>query len=115
MAGVILLRDYFGKHLDSNNNNESNNQTADQVLELQSFGFAIKVPSEFWSKVVIDGHPVVNGYIKEESSDITITKSEEWKAMHLQKSSIVWAVPINVLRINEKSFRAIFCTSNSQS
>ena len=36
--------------------------------------------------MVIDGNPVVAEYIKEEPSDITITKSDEWKAIHLRKS-----------------------------
>ena len=54
--------------------------------KLQNFEYAAEVLSELWSKVVIEGNSVVAEYIKEEPSDITITKSEEWKAIHVRES-----------------------------
>ena len=56
------------------------------LCKLQNFEYAAEVLSELWSKVVIDANPVVAEYIKEEPSDITITKSEEWKAIHVRES-----------------------------
>lgn len=76
LAGVILPHDHFGTHL------YHNNQTINEDLELKNFEHAGGVLSELWSNLVIDGHPVVAEYIKEEPSEITIDtiKSEEWKA-----------------------------------
>ena len=39
-----------------------------------------------WSKLVIDDHPVIAEFIRDEVSDIAITKSEEWKTSHLRES-----------------------------
>ena len=81
LSGVILPHDHFGTHLDNNN------KTVDEELELRNFEYAADILGEIWSKLVIDGHPVVAEFIKEEPAAITsITKSEEWKAKYVRES-----------------------------
>ena len=81
LSGVILPHDHFGTHLDNNN------KTVGEELELKNFEYAADILGEIWSKLVIDGHPVVAEFIKEEPAAITsITKSEEWKAKHVRES-----------------------------
>ena len=81
LSGVILPHDHSGTHLDNNN------KTVDEELELKNFEYAADILGEIWSKLVIDGHPVVAEFIKEEPAAITsITKSEEWKAKHVRES-----------------------------
>ena len=80
LSGVILPHDHFGTHLDNNN------KTIDEELELRNFEYAAEILAELWSKLVIDGHPVVAEFINEEPLEITITKSEEWKAKHVRES-----------------------------
>lgn len=81
LSGIILPHDHFGTHLDNNN------KTVDEELELKNFEYAADVLGEIWSKLVIDGHPVVAEFIKEEPEEITSrTKSEEWKAKHVRES-----------------------------
>eukprot|EP00794_Sanderia_malayensis_P004092 gene4092-4646_t len=71
LSGVILPHDHFGTQLDNNN------KTIDEELELRNFEYAAEILAELWSKLVIDGHPVVAEFINEEPLEITITKSEE--------------------------------------
>ena len=80
LSGVILPHDNFSAHLDNNN------KTIDEELELRSFEYAAEILAELWSKLVIDGHPVAAELINEESLEITVTKSEEWKAKHVRES-----------------------------
>ena len=77
LNGVILPHDHFGTHLDNNNN------FVDEELELKNFEHAGEFLAKFWSKLVINGHPVVAEFVREEPSDITITNLEEWKANHV--------------------------------
>ena len=79
LSGVILPHDHFGTHLDNNNN------TVDEVLELKNFEHAGEIVAEFWSKLVINDHPVVADFVGEQPPDITITKPEKWKANHVCK------------------------------
>ena len=71
LSGVILPHDHFGTHLDNNNN------TVDEELKLKSFEHAGEILDKLWSKLVINDHPVVAEFVREEPSDITITKLEE--------------------------------------
>ena len=80
LSGVILPHDHFGTHLDHNN------KTIDEELELQNFEYAGEILAELWSKLVIDDHPVIAEFVRDEASEITITKSEEWKANHVRES-----------------------------
>ena len=80
MRDVFLPHDHFVTHLDNNNN------TDDEELERKNFEHASEILAELWSKLVINDHPVVAGFVGEEPSDITITKSEEWKANHVRES-----------------------------
>ena len=80
MRDVFLPHGHFVTHLDNNNN------TGDEELERKNFEHASKILAELWSKLVINDHPVVTGFVGEEPSDITITKSEEWKGNHVRES-----------------------------
>ena len=80
LSGVILSHDYFGTHLGNNSN------TVDEELQLKKFEHAGEILAECWSKLVISDHPVVAEFVGEEPSDMTITKSEEWKANHVRES-----------------------------
>ena len=71
LSGVILPHDHFGTHLDNNNN------TVNEELKLRSFEHAGEILDKLWSKLVINDHPVVAEFVREEPSDITITKLEE--------------------------------------
>ena len=79
MKDVFLPHDHFVTHLDNNN-------TDDEELERKNFEHASEILAKLWSKLVINDHPVVAGFVEEEPSDITITKSEEWKANHVRES-----------------------------
>ena len=52
LAGVILLHDSYGNHL------ESSGKTIDEDLEENNFFNAAGVLSDTWSNTVIDGYPV---------------------------------------------------------
>ena len=80
LGGVILEHDTFGSHLDSNG------VTIDKDLELKNFQFAGRTLVEIWSRLVIDGNPVVAELIEADSPVIEETKSEEWKAGHVRQS-----------------------------
>ena len=80
VAGVILNHEHFGTHLDSQGN------TIDAELELKNFEHAGKVLAEIWSALVVDGHPVVAEYIKDEKTKLPTQKSEKWKAKHVRGS-----------------------------
>ena len=80
LSGVILPHDHFGPHLDHNN------KTIDEELELPNFEYAGEILAELWSKLVIDYHPVIAEFVRDETSETTITKSEEWKANHVRES-----------------------------
>ena len=71
LSGATLPHNHFGTHLDYNN------KTIDEELELQNFEYAGKILAELWSKLVIDDHPVIAEFVKDEASEITIAKSEE--------------------------------------
>ena len=79
LSCVILPHDHFGTHLDHNN------KTIDKELELQSFEYVGGILAELWSKLVIDDHPVTDEFVRDTTSKITITKSEEWKANHVRE------------------------------
>ena len=79
MKDVFLPHDHFVTHLDNNN-------TDDEELERKNVEHASEILAKLWSKLVINDHPVVAGFVGEEPSDITITKSEEWKANHVRES-----------------------------
>ena len=83
--------------------------------KFQNFEYAAEVLSELWSKVVIEGNSVVAEYIKEEPSDITITKSEEWKAIHVRESQYL----LQIVKFTDQAccrpFESSYsCASNSQ-
>ena len=80
LSGVILPHDHFGTHLDHNN------KTIDEELELQNFEYAGEILAELWSKMVIDGHPVVAEFIKDPPSEVSIIKLEDWRANHVRES-----------------------------
>ena len=79
LSGVTLPHDHFGIHLDNNNN------TVDEELERKNFEHSGEILAELWSKLVINDNPVVSEFVGEEPSDITVTKSEEWKANHVRE------------------------------
>ena len=80
LGGVILEHDKFGSHLDSTG------VTIDKDLELKNFQFAGRTLAEIWSRLVIDGNPVVAEFIEADSPVIEEKKSEEWKAGHVRQS-----------------------------
>ena len=80
LSGVILDHEHFGSHLDNQGN------TIDPELELKNFEYAGEIRSEIWSKLVIDGHPVVAEYIKDNSPHSPMQKSEDWKVEHIRES-----------------------------
>ena len=71
MNGVILDHEHFGSHLDNQGN------TIDPELELKNFEYAGEILSEIWSKLVIDAHPVVAEYIKDNSPHSPMQKVEQ--------------------------------------
>ena len=89
----ILPHDYFDIHLD---NNKNTNNTVDKELELNNFEHAGKILAKFWSKLVINNHPVVAEFIGKESSDITIAKSEERKANHVRELQY----PVKIVKLH---------------
>ena len=76
LSGVILEYEHFGNHLDQNG------KTVDPELELKNFEHAGEVLAKIWSGLVINGHPVVSEYIKDNTLAMPINKPEEWKAEH---------------------------------
>ena len=52
LAGIVLLHDSFGTHLDENG------KTIDDVKELQNFRKAGEMLSEIWPKITIDDYEV---------------------------------------------------------
>lgn len=57
LAGLILPHDHFGSHLNSSG------EVINKQLELQNFQFAGETLAAVWSKMVIDGYPVVTKYV----------------------------------------------------
>ena len=80
LSGVILKHDKFGVHL------EVKGVTADKDLELKNFEYAGRTLLDIWSGLVIDGSPVVAEFIEDGTPIIVGTKSEKWKACHVQQS-----------------------------
>ena len=72
LSGVILTHDHFGTHLNHNN------KTIDEELELQNFQYAGEILAELWSKIA--------EFIKDPPSEVSIIKSEEWRANHVRES-----------------------------
>ena len=68
LSGVILPHNHFGTHLDHNN------KTIDKELQFQNFEYAGEILAELWPKLVIDDHPVIAEFVRDEASEITITK-----------------------------------------
>ena len=101
MSGVILPHDNCGTHSDHNN------KTIDQELELQNFEYASEILAELWSKLVIDDHPVIAEFVKDEASEITITKSEEWKANHVRESQYL----LQIVKCTDKACCSPFLSS----
>ena len=80
LSGVILKHDKFGVHLDVKG------VTVDKDLELKNFEYAGRTLLDIWSGLVIDGSPVVAEFIEDDTPIIVGTKSEKWKACHVQQS-----------------------------
>ena len=80
LSGVILEHDKFGSHLDAKG------VAVDKDLQLKNFEYAGRTLGEIWSGLVIDGNPVVAGFIEDDAPVIVGTKSEEWKACHVRQS-----------------------------
>ena len=68
LSSLVLPLDSFGSHLNSKG------ETIDNEL------------ASIWSKMMIDGHPVLAEYISKETDLELIKKSEEWKSMHVRES-----------------------------
>ena len=80
LSGVTLKHDKFGSHLDAKG------VTVDKDLGPKNFEYAVRTLAEIWSGLVIDGNPVVAEFIEDDAPVIMGTKSEEWKACHVQQS-----------------------------
>ena len=80
LSTVILEHDKFGSHLDAKG------VTFDKDLELENFEYAGCTLAEIWFGLVIDGNPTVAEFIEDDAPVIMGTKSEEWKACHVQQS-----------------------------
>ena len=78
LSGVILEHDKFRSHLDAKG------VTVDKDLELKNLEYAGRTLAEIWSGLVIDGNSVVAEFIENGAPAIMGTKSEEWKARHVQ-------------------------------
>ena len=76
-AGIILLLDTFGNHLDKSN------KTNDLNHEIKNFEVAGKILTEIWSGSTIDSHPVIASCTcppKKQHNEVIFYKCEEWKA-----------------------------------
>ena len=80
LSGVILDHDHFGSHL-----NEKG-ETIDNDLEVKKFEYAGTVLAEIWSKLTIDGHPVVAEYVSDGADEDIPGKSQECISMHVKSS-----------------------------
>ena len=78
-SGIILPYGHFGTPLDNNNN------TIHEELKLKNFEHAGEILAKFWSKLVINDHPVVVKFIGKDSLDIAIAKSEGQKTNHVRE------------------------------
>ena len=56
LSGVILPREHYGSHLDSQS------RTIDKKKELENFGFAGQTLAEIWSSVNIVNFPTIANY-----------------------------------------------------
>ena len=56
---------------------------------------------------MIDGHPVVAEFINEEALEITVTKSEEWKAKHVRESQYF----LQIVKCNDEACWSLFQSS----
>ena len=59
LNGVILSQYHFGTHL------HNNNKAINEELEPQNFEYAGELIAELWSKLPIDGDPVVAEFVEE--------------------------------------------------
>lgn len=80
LAGLILLHDHYGSHLDSL-------VTTDEKLELKNFEYAAETLAEVWSNMIIDSFSVTAEYVKPESiTEEPEPVSPEWYYVHVQES-----------------------------
>ena len=77
--GVVLLEH---KHFGANLGDKGN--TIDPQLELKTFEQAGKIVGEIWSGMVMDGYPVIAGYIGDKPSEIVNDVSENWRSSHVK-------------------------------
>ena len=53
---------------------------------MKNFEYAACTLAEIWSRLVIDGNPVVAEFTEDDAPVIMGMKSEEWKACHVRQS-----------------------------
>ena len=49
----------------------------------------MEILAKIWSGMIIDGHPVLAEFIREDADQEIIKKSEEWKSKHVRESQNV--------------------------
>ena len=80
LAGIILLHDSFGNHLDSSG------KTINEDLEKRNFFHVAEILSDIWSKTVIDGKPVVCQAVPLGKSYVPPDPDQEWVSRHVQQA-----------------------------
>ena len=79
LAGLVLPHETCGTHLDSRQ------RTIDYELEKKNFKSAGDILAEIWSKIELDGHPVVTEYVEKKEID-PIELNEMWMSNHCRTS-----------------------------
>nr|XP_047146663.1 uncharacterized protein LOC124819251 [Hydra vulgaris] len=82
LAGIILLFNHFGSHLNSRE------ETTDKLMEKANFAKAGEVLAQIWSSTVIDGFETISEY-KEPNSENRVQLKQfraEWDAKHVKES-----------------------------
>ena len=77
LIDVILPHNHFGIHPD---------KTSDEGLELQNFEYPGQVLAELWSKLAVDGYPVIVEFVGEKTLDLTNINLEERKVSYARES-----------------------------
>ena len=79
LAGVLLLHDTCGTHLNSSR------KTVDVDLEKRNFKVAGEILAQIWSEISLDSFPIVSEYLESETLE-AMPIDEKWVAVHCRIS-----------------------------
>ena len=80
LAGIILLHDSYGSHLDESG------KTIDVELEKKKNFKAAEILSNIWSETIIDGHPDDSQALPLDQAFILPTTDAKWVAEHVHQT-----------------------------